>query len=208
MGASATGWLGQSRPGPPPLHRNIGPGGYSSSCTSHANWYLALAEEAAPRSTVRAWPERLLIEHDNLRAAIRWLIECNAVDQAVRLGGLLHTVWVFGGFLTEGRAQLRALLALPGASRASADWAQLVWSAGFDEFYSGDNAAARARMEQAVEVRRTIGDPSSPIRSASSGRRPVNRGTTPRPVRGWKRAWYSLESRMIRIASRSRSTAC
>src|SRR5207245_2461703 len=31
-----TGWLGHSRPGPPPLHRNIGPGGYSSSCTSQA----------------------------------------------------------------------------------------------------------------------------------------------------------------------------
>ena len=63
----------------------------------------------------RAWPERLLIEHDNLRAAMRWLIECNAVEQAVRLGGLLYTMWVFGGYLTEGRAQLRTLLALPGA---------------------------------------------------------------------------------------------
>ena len=90
---------------------------------------------------------------------MRWLIECNAVEQAVRLGGLLYTVWVFGGYLTEGRAQLRTLLELPGASRASADWAQLVWSAGFVEFFGGDHAAARARMEQAVEVRRTIGDP-------------------------------------------------
>jgi DNA-binding CsgD family transcriptional regulator/tetratricopeptide (TPR) repeat protein len=125
----------------------------------HAECYLALAEEAAPRSTLRAWPDRLLIEHDNLRAAMRWLIECNAVEEAVRLGGLLYTVWVFGGYLTEGRAQLRTLLELPGASRASADWAQLVWSAGFVDFFSGDNAAASARMEQAVEVRRTIGDP-------------------------------------------------
>jgi len=63
----------------------------------HATCYLTLAEEAAPRSTLRAWPERLLIEHDNLRAAMRWLLESNAVEQAVRLGGLLYTVWVFGG---------------------------------------------------------------------------------------------------------------
>lgn len=125
----------------------------------HASYYLTLAEEAAPRGTVEAWPARLLIEHDNLRAAMRWLSQSKAVERAMRLGGLLYTVWVFGGYLTEGRAELRTLLAMPGASRASADWAQLMWSAGFLEFFAGDFVAARAMMERAAALRRTIGDP-------------------------------------------------
>jgi non-specific serine/threonine protein kinase len=88
---------------------------------------------------------------------MRWLIECNAVEQAVRLGGLLYAVWVFGGFLTEGRAHLRILLALPEASRVFADWAQLNWSAGFVEFFAGDYAAARARVDEEVTLRRANG---------------------------------------------------
>jgi hypothetical protein len=36
LGASPTGWLAHPRPSPAPLHRNIGPGGYSGSRTSQA----------------------------------------------------------------------------------------------------------------------------------------------------------------------------
>src|SRR5713226_2366059 len=36
LGASPTGWIGHSRPSPPPLHRNIGPGRYSGPRTSQA----------------------------------------------------------------------------------------------------------------------------------------------------------------------------
>jgi non-specific serine/threonine protein kinase len=71
----------------------------------------------------------------------------------------LSGFWVWGGYLTEGRAQLRAVLALPAASHASAEWAQLLWSAAFVEFFAGDYAAARGLLEQAVAVRRTIADP-------------------------------------------------
>ena len=124
----------------------------------HANYYLALADEAERGAYVWVF-DRLLTEHDNLRAAMRWFIESNAVDQAVRLGGGLWPIWVFAGYVTEGRAQLRALLALPGASHASPDWARLAFSYGFVQFHTGDYVAARAMVEQAAAVRRRIGDP-------------------------------------------------
>jgi tetratricopeptide (TPR) repeat protein len=100
---------------------------------------------------------------------MRWLIDSNAVDGAVRLGGLLRTVWVWGGYLTEGRAQLRALLALPGASRMSAEWAQLLSSAAFVEFFAGDYATARGLLEETIAVRRTIGDPRLTIALSELG---------------------------------------
>ena len=127
----------------------------------HACCYLALAEEVGP--SMYDWAagavDRLLTEHDNLRAAMRWFSESNAVEQAVRLGGQLWGVWVFAGYLTEGRAQLRTLLALPSASRASPDWARLVYSHGIVECFLGDHAAARASFEQAAKLQRALGDP-------------------------------------------------
>jgi DNA-binding CsgD family transcriptional regulator/tetratricopeptide (TPR) repeat protein len=127
----------------------------------HARYYLALAEEVGP--SMYEWAvgavDRLLTEHDNLRAAMRWFSESNAVEQAVRLGGQLWGVWVFAGYLTEGRAQLRTLLALPSASRASSDWARLVYSHGIVESFLGDNPAARASFEQVATLQRALGDP-------------------------------------------------
>jgi predicted ATPase/DNA-binding CsgD family transcriptional regulator len=125
----------------------------------HALAYLALAEEVEPRSGERAWHHRLIAEHANLRTALRWLIDHNDVEHGVRLGGRLGDVWVWGGFVTEGRAQLQRLLALPGASLTSPEWGQLLRVAGFVDTFAGEFATARARLERAVAVRRALADP-------------------------------------------------
>jgi tetratricopeptide (TPR) repeat protein len=88
---------------------------------------------------------------------MRWLSESNAQD-AVRFGARLWPMWVRGGFLTEGRAHLRTLLALEGPSRLSPDWAALVASDGLVALFAGEYAAARARLEEAVNLRRSLGD--------------------------------------------------
>jgi predicted ATPase/DNA-binding NarL/FixJ family response regulator len=123
----------------------------------HASYYSALAAEAEPGAWDQTWLERLLAEYDNLRATMRWLSGSNAQD-AVRLGGWLWPMWVRGGFLTEGRAHLGTLLALQGPSRLSPDWAALVASDGLVALFAGEYAAARARLEEAVDLRRTLGD--------------------------------------------------
>jgi non-specific serine/threonine protein kinase len=125
----------------------------------HADCYLALAEEVEPSIWELTWLRRLLLEQDNLRAALRWLVASNAVDQAVRLGGRLWPMWLFAGYLVEGQAQLRALLALPVASRRSPEWARLAMNSGLVDLFAGDLAAARTRLEEAVTLRRAISDP-------------------------------------------------
>jgi non-specific serine/threonine protein kinase len=123
----------------------------------HAGYYSSLAEEAEPGAWDQTWLERLLAEYDNLRATMRWLSECSPRD-AARLGGQLWPMWVRGGFLMEGRAQLHALLALKEPSRLSADWAALVTSDGLVALFAGDYAVARTRLDEAVRLRRSLGD--------------------------------------------------
>lgn len=126
----------------------------------HATYYGAAFGEATEQHRYgRAWLGRLLAEHDNLRSSLRWLGDHNEVEQAVRLAGPLGDVWVWGGFLTEGRMYLRRLLAMQGRSHTSPDWARLLWTSGLVEFFAGDYAAARARWEETVAVRRMLNDP-------------------------------------------------
>jgi non-specific serine/threonine protein kinase len=127
----------------------------------HARHYLVLAEALGP--SMYDWAagavDWLLIEHDNLRAALRWFNDSNAVEQAVRLGGQLWGIWIFGGYLTEGRAQLRKLLALPGVSSASPEWGRLAYSHGLVELFLADYAASRTILEGVAAVQRAIADP-------------------------------------------------
>ncbi len=72
---------------------------------AHANYFLALAETAVPhlRGPRQAqWLEQLEQEHDNLRAALRWSLEHQDVETAVRLGTALWQFWLLHGYLNEG----------------------------------------------------------------------------------------------------------
>jgi non-specific serine/threonine protein kinase len=54
-------------------------------------------------------------EHDNLRAALRWWIEVEDVERAIRQAALLFYIWFTRGYATEGYEWLREILALPAA---------------------------------------------------------------------------------------------
>jgi predicted ATPase len=86
----------------------------------HAHFFLALVEEAEPQlvgAEQVAWLNRLEQEHDNLRAVLRWFIERGEAAAGLRLGGALWRFWRTRGYLTEGRAWLVELLALPPPTR-------------------------------------------------------------------------------------------
>jgi predicted ATPase len=58
---------------------------------AHTEFFLALAEEAEPEikgSDQLEWLERLEAEHDNMRAALTWALECKEAELALRLGAL------------------------------------------------------------------------------------------------------------------------
>ncbi len=81
---------------------------------AHAVYYLGLAEAAE-----RTWsgPQvgrsvaRLMQEHDNLRAAMSWLLERGETEMALRLGGALRGFWAESGSRQEGWHFLERALA-------------------------------------------------------------------------------------------------
>jgi predicted ATPase/transcriptional regulator with XRE-family HTH domain len=83
---------------------------------AHAYYFLALAEQADPelrRHGQRLWYLRLEREHDNLRAALRWLLDQDSPsdrEAGLRLAGALAYFWDMRGFLAEGARWLETAL--------------------------------------------------------------------------------------------------
>ncbi len=69
-----------------------------------------------PDATV--WGTRLERDHDNLRAALRWMIDHGDDAIGLRLAASLTRFWSARGHLAEGRRWLREALATPGESAA------------------------------------------------------------------------------------------
>lgn len=85
----------------------------------HAEWCLALAEQAEPELTgasQAAWLARLEREHDNLRMALHWAIDAQQGELALRLCAALWWFWRVHGHLSEGRRWLGAALACNGSA--------------------------------------------------------------------------------------------
>jgi predicted ATPase len=95
----------------------------------HAEHFLALGLEARPelvRHDQRQWLDRLDADHDNLRAALSWLLELDP-ENGLTLAHALSVFWYTRGHVREGRDWLLAALdgasATPSAVRAGAlDW--------------------------------------------------------------------------------------
>ncbi len=88
----------------------------------HAIWFLTFAEALRPHEL--AWRtlvaggsvlDQLEREQDNLRAALRYWIESQDEDRAVRQAAALYPIWFYRGSLTEGRTWLEELLSVPTA---------------------------------------------------------------------------------------------
>ena len=71
----------------------------------HAAFFLDLAEEAEPElegPQQGHWVEHLEREHDNLRAALSWVLEREEAELGLRFGGALWRFWFSRGYLGEG----------------------------------------------------------------------------------------------------------
>jgi predicted ATPase len=91
----------------------------------HAEYFLALAEEAEPHLPPyeREWVDRLEREHDNLRAALDWLEAANESQLLQRLAGALARFWLMRGHAREGSERLERAVAaadLPTPARLKA----------------------------------------------------------------------------------------
>ena len=125
----------------------------------HAAWCQSLAEEG-DRALVgpeqRRWQARLEREHANLRSALAWLREQGEVEPALRLGTSLARFWWYQGHYSQGRSELEALLALPGASETGPWWAGTMTGLGMLLHKQGEYARAIETHQTAIAAWRAL----------------------------------------------------
>src|SRR5262249_10539005 len=94
------------------LERLVASGAAAAIRHAHAAYYLALAEAELGGAVQGMWLNRLQQEHDNLRAALDWIVEQGDVDTGLRFAIVLKLFWFMRGHLIEGRERLAQVLAL------------------------------------------------------------------------------------------------
>jgi predicted ATPase len=132
----------------------------------HADYYLALAEQAGQElSGVQqlTWLQWLEREHDNLRAAMRWLIaqgehgERESVEKALRLCAAIWWFWSVRGYVGEGRYWLGRALAISENVVLSVR-AAAIESAGMLAYAQDDHKKAVELLEQSLALFRELGN--------------------------------------------------
>jgi predicted ATPase len=86
----------------------------------HAEYFLALAEEGesglrGPEAAT--WLERLEAEHDNLRAALSWVLAQEEVELGLRLAGALWRFWHLQGAQVAGERAGKGRAIVSGAAK-------------------------------------------------------------------------------------------
>jgi hypothetical protein len=128
----------------------------------HAGHYLKLAEEAESELKGEgqvAWLERLEQEHDNLRAALRWLLGRGESEKAARLGWALWLFWWIRGHFAEGRRSMEQAVSVEGSAAMPASaQAKALYVEGTMACGQGDQRSAEVLLEESAALFRELGD--------------------------------------------------
>jgi len=127
----------------------------------HAQYFLALAEQAEPQLSGAGqlhWVERLEVEHDNLRAALRWCVHGRDAERGLRFGAALWRFWRIHGHLTEGRDRLTQVLGLSCDGMPSRPRAMVLNAASVLARYQCDFTVASLLLEESLAIFRELGD--------------------------------------------------
>jgi len=128
---------------------------------AHRDYYLALAEAAAPHLIAHdqaEWLDRLDAELGNVRAAIAVSLTQPDPEPGLRLAASLRVYWRVRGHVAEGADVVRALLAAPGAQAATLPRARALATAAHLLQYTGSYAIAGDYGEEALAIARAAGD--------------------------------------------------
>jgi predicted ATPase len=133
-----------------------GSGDWVPAHDRHAAYFLALAEPAAADLAgpgQPAWLDRLETEHDNLWAAMSWLVDHGPLEQALHLYTRTFRFWWLRGHVAElvrlGDDIVAGSQDLPPLPHALA-----LSAAGFVLFANGDPARAQQLFEQSLPLYR------------------------------------------------------
>jgi tetratricopeptide (TPR) repeat protein len=126
----------------------------------HASYFHALALETEPEigtSSQRDAIEKLALDQDNLRAALRSFIENGDAERSLQMAAALWQFWRVHGDLTEGRDWFSRGLALEGGTLPTR--AKGLWGAAWLAYHQGDYDDANAIGESLGTLAATTDDP-------------------------------------------------
>ena len=125
----------------------------------HAEWFLALAEQAEPflkGAEQASWLQRMEDEHDNFRSSLDWFFDHGDVDGEVRLAGTLWMFWYMRGHVTEARRRMRRALDVapdePSGARAN-----LLFGTGYLACEQYENEEGLALLEASFACAKEVG---------------------------------------------------
>ena len=128
----------------------------------HAGFYVELAEEAEPELKGErqvAWLGRLEQEHDNLRAAMAWLLGRGDSKEAARLGWALWLFWGIRAHFAEGRRSMEQALSAEGSAAVPVSArAKALYVEGMMANYQGDHGSAESLVEESLGLFRDLND--------------------------------------------------
>lgn len=125
----------------------------------HAEYFVGLIESLSPRFTMDVSSlEEAELDHDNLRAALRWSIDSGATATAQKAATSLWRFWQARGHLAEARRWLTEILAMPRSEEATVERARAVMALGSIAYWQNDFDETRRRYEEALEAFRTVDD--------------------------------------------------
>jgi len=138
-----------------------GPAAVGAARIAHRDYYLALAEAAAPQlmaADQAEWLSRLDAELGNLRAAIAVSLTQPDSGPGLRLGAALREYWGARGYAAEGADVLRALLDAPTAREATLPRARALAAAAYLLGHTGGYAIAGDYCQEALAIAAATGD--------------------------------------------------
>ncbi len=125
----------------------------------HAIWFRDLVEKAAPEFTgpnQQEWLQRVSLEQDNVRAALgRAVVE--EPETALRLCAALLEFWIGTSTMREGALWCQRALEAGGEANP-AFVAETAFTAARLAYRQGDDAVARQRGEEALQLFEQLGD--------------------------------------------------
>jgi tetratricopeptide (TPR) repeat protein len=128
----------------------------------HLDWVVSRAERlslTASGAEYERWSKELTGEEDNVRAALDFAGEARLPEEEAKIALRFWLFWAHSGPIGEGRQRLEhaveSTVELPTAVRAGLHRGLAVL-----EMWDGDLRAARSSAEEALRLRREIGDPA------------------------------------------------
>lgn len=103
------------------------------------------------------WLNRLEREHNNLWAALSWLLERGEVETAAQFGYSLYVFWWIRGYHTEGRRWIEGTLAR-GSDLSLLGRAKALFVCGAMAMGQGDHSAAETCYTESYALFKAAGD--------------------------------------------------